>query len=376
MTINDMRTDKQVIEQLLEGTGIVIDGNKAWDLRVNNPQLYSRILAEGSLGFGEAYMEGWWDCDALDDFFYRILKLKLDERIPFNWKTFFYLLGARLFNQQTKSRSMEVAERHYDIGNDIYQQMLDKRMIYSCAYWQKAQNIDDAQEAKLDLICQKLKLESGMRLLDIGCGWGGLAQYAAEKYKISVVGITLSEQQVVIARRVNLGLPVEIRLQDYRDLHEKFDRIVSVGMFEHVGYKNYGTLIQSVFENLTDDGIFLLHTIGGNKSVNSTDPWINKYIFPNSMLPSIKQIADAIQGRFIMEDWHNFGIYYDRTCMAWFEKFQENWAGLSKSYDETFHRMWNYYLCVSAASFRARKNNLWQIVLTKQQRQESYQSVR
>lgn len=376
MTINDMRTDKQVVEQLLEGTGIVIDGDNPWDLKVNNPQLYERILTNGSLGFGEAFMDGWWDCDALDDLFYRILKLKLDERIPFNWKTFFYLLKARVFNQQTKSRSMEVAVKHYDIGNDIYQHMLDKRMVYSCAYWKKAQNIDEAQEAKLDLICKKLKLESGMRLLDIGCGWGGLAQYAAEKYQVSVVGITLSEQQVIIARQVNLGLPVEIRLQDYRDLHEKFDRIVSVGMFEHVGYRNYGALIRAAYESLTDDGIFLLHTIGGNRSVNSTDPWINKYIFPNSMLPSIRQIADAIQGLFIMEDWHNFGSYYDRTCMEWLKKFEESWPELSSIYDETFYRMWKYYLSVSAASFRARKNNLWQIVLTKQQRQEFYQSVR
>jgi cyclopropane-fatty-acyl-phospholipid synthase len=371
-----MRTDKQVIEQMLEKTGIIINGNNPWDLKVNNPLLYKRILSQGSLGLGEAYMEGWWDCTALDEFFFRVFKLKLDKDIPFNWKTFFYMLRARLFNQQTKFKSKEVAMKHYDIGNDIYQKMLDKLMIYSCAYWKNAKDIDEAQEKKLDLICRKLKLEPGMSLLDIGCGWGGLARYAAERYGVLVVGITLSEEQLAIARQVNQGLPVEIRLQDYRDLHEKFDRIVSVGMFEHVGYKNYSTLMKIASENLVDDGIFLLHTIGGNESVNSTDPWINKYIFPNSMLPSIEQIAKAIKGRFIMEDWHNFGVYYDRTCMEWLKKFEEHWPELHKNYDDAFYRMWKYYLCASAASFRARKNNLWQIVLTKQQRLESYISIR
>jgi cyclopropane-fatty-acyl-phospholipid synthase len=321
-------------------------------------------------------MNGWWDCNALDEFFFRVFKKRLDKSVQLNLNTIFHIAKARMFNQQTKSKSMEVAVRHYDIGNDLYQKMLDKRMIYSCAYWENAKDLDEAQERKLDLICRKLKLESGMRLLDIGCGWGGLAQYAAEKYNVSVVGVTLSEQQVVIARKVNKGLPVEIRLQDYRDLHEKFDRIVSVGMFEHVGYKNYRTLMKIVSENLINEGIFLLHTIGGNESVSNTDPWINKYIFPNSMLPSIEQIAKAIEGEFVVEDWHNFGFFYDRTCMEWLKKFEINWPELSKNYDGTFYRMWKYYLSVCAASFRARKNNLWQIVLTKPEKLEPYFSVR
>ena len=372
-----MRSAKQVVERILDGSGIVINGPNRWDIQVNNPKFYERIFSHGSVGLGEAFMEGWWDCIALDELFFTIFEKRLDKKIPVDLTTFFYLVKSRLFNQQTRSRSMEVAVRHYDIGNDIYQKMLCKRMIYSCAYWDNANNLDEAQERKLDLICRKLKLKSGMRLLDIGCGWGGLAQYAAEKYNVSVVGITLSEQQVIVASQVCRGLPVEIRLQDYRDIHEKFDRIVSVGMLEHVGYKNYDTLMKAAHENLADDGIMLLHTIGeGNKSVNSTDPWINKYIFPNSMLPSVEHMANAMGSKFIMEDWHNFGVHYDRTCMEWLKNFENGWPELSKNYNDTFYRMWKYYLSASAASFRAKKNHLWQIVLTKRGNLTPYESIR
>lgn len=371
-----MSSSSKVIEQLLEGTGIRINGSNPWDMRVHNEKLYNRILGNGSVALGESYMEGWWDCDALDDFFSRVLRQKLDKKIASNASAFFHIAKARLFNLQSKNKASNSVRWHYDIGNELYQKMLDKRMVYSCGYWKDTKNLDDAQEAKLNLICRKLQLGKGMRLLDIGCGWGGLAQYAAERYEVSVVGITLSEQQAIIARQVNNGLPVEIRLQDYRDLRETFDRIVSVGMFEHVGYKNYRALMRVAWENLTDDGIFLLHTIGGNESVNSSDPWIDKYIFPNSMLPSIEQIAKAIEGLFIMEDWHNFGRYYDLTCMAWFKNFEQNWLQLELDYDHTFYRMWRYYLCMSAATFRARKNQLWQIILTKPDRKGIYISVR
>lgn len=367
---------KTTVEKLLGPTGININGSNPWDLQVHNEKLYERILARGSLGFGEAYMEGWWDCNALDELFVRILKYDLDKRLPFNFPVLFSLLKARLFNLQTLQRSKKVALQHYDIGNDLYEKMLDKRMIYSCAYWKDTDNLDQAQENKLDLICRKLQLEPGMRLLDIGCGWGGLAAYAAEKYKANVVGVTISAEQLKIAQSRAAGLPVEIRLLDYRKLDDRFDRVVSVGMFEHVGYKNYRTFMESAHKNLTNDGLFLLHSIGGNTSVQHTDPWIDKYIFPNSMLPSIRQIGTAAEGLFVMEDWHNFGPYYDRTCMAWLEKFEDNWKELSQHYNDTFYRMWRYYLSVSAASFRARKNQLWQVVFTKPGYRQLYQTIR
>ena len=202
-------------------------------------------------------------------------------------------------------------------------------------------------------------------MLEIGCGWGSFAKYAAETYGAEVVGITVSKEQVELARKRCKGLPVEIRLQDYREINEPFDHIVSLGMIEHVGNKNYRTYMQTVHRCLKDDGIFLLHTIGSNISVYTTDAWIAKYIFPNSHLPSIRQLALATEGLFVMEDWQNFGAYYDKTLMAWFQNFDAGWDKVKSNYSEQFYRMWKYYLLSCAGSFRARKNQLWQVVFSK-----------
>jgi len=279
-------------------------------------------------------------------------------------------------NLQSKSRSYEVGKKHYDIGNDVYKKMLDKRMVYSCGYWEKAKNLDQAQEAKLDLICKKLNLKKGQRILDIGCGWGSFAKYAAEKYRVKVVGITISKEQVKLAKKLCKGLPIEIRLQEYRDLNEKFDHIVSIGMFEHVGYKNYKTYMKIVSRNLKPNGLFLLHTIGRNTSVTTLVPWVNKYIFQNSMLPSPKQITAAAEGLFVLEDWHNFRADYDKTLMQWYKNFTRNWNKIKNSYDDRFYRMWTYYLLSSAGLFRARKGQLWQIVFSKNGVAEGYKSIR
>ncbi|MDY0044740.1 MAG: cyclopropane fatty acyl phospholipid synthase, partial [Syntrophales bacterium] len=303
---------KDIAQKMLNSAGIVINGDAPSDITVYNEDLYERVLTKGSLGFGEAYMDGWWDCKKLDDFFCRILSHKLDTEV-LNINDSLRVIKARLLNQGRKSLAFEIGRCHYDIGNDLYRQMLDKRMIYSCGYWKEAHDIDTAQEKKLELICRKLDLKPGMRLLDIGCGWGGTAKYAAEHYGADVVGVTVSEEQVKLAREFCKNLPVEIKLQDYRDIEGIFDRIVSVGMVEHVGVKNYPIYFKIAREHLKEDGIFLLHTIGSNKSQVNTDPWIERYIFPNSMLPSGKQLLEASEEYFVMEDWHNFGAYYDRT---------------------------------------------------------------
>jgi cyclopropane-fatty-acyl-phospholipid synthase len=371
-----MGSSKQIITNMFAAGGITVNGDKPWDMQVHNEKLYDRILSGGSIGFGESYMDGWWDCDNLDDLFFRIQYHRVDNMIPQDLNTLFYFLKSKFSNRQTKVRAKEVAYKHYDIGNYLYEKMLDKHMQYSCGYWETAKTLEEAQEAKLDLICRKLKLEKGMRVLEIGCGWGGFAKYAAEKYGVSVVGITISEQQAIIARQVNEGLPVEIRMQDYRDVNEQFDRIVSIAMLEAVGYRNFREYMEVAAKNLTDDGIFFIHTIGGNYNAKITDPWIDKYIFPNGMLPSVSQLHTAWKGLFILEDWHNFGPYYDPTLMAWRKNFEDNWDSIKKDYDETFYRMWRYYLSCSAASFRSRKNHLWHIVLTKPKHLGIYQSVR
>ena len=367
---------KQIVQDLIDHADIRINGKRPWDIQVNNQDLYPRVLAGGSLALGESYMDGWWECQAIDQLFDRFLKARLDTKIRVPRRLMWNAIKARIINQQRKSKAYVIGERHYDIGNDLFKNMLDKRMNYSCGYWKNTKTLDEAQEEKLDLIYRKLKLKPGMTVLDIGCGWGSLERFAAEKYHVKVVGITVSKEQVRLARKLCKGLDVEIRLQDYRDLKEKFDCVVSVGMFEHVGYKNYRKFIKVVDHCLKDGGLFLLHTIGGNKSVTSNDPWIDKYIFPNSMLPSANQITQAYEDIFNLEDWHSFGTHYDKTLMAWHKNFNKNWNKIKIYYDERFRRMWNYYLLSCAGSFRAHKNQLWQIVFSKIESQVDYKSIR
>jgi len=334
------------------------------------------VLAGGSLALGESYMDGWWDCKALDQLVYRVLKAELDKEVKGSFKMMKNVLKAKIFNLQRKSRAYVIGERHYDIGNELYKNMLDKRMNYSCGYWKNAKTLDEAQEAKLDLICKKIMLKPGMTVLDVGCGWGGFVKFAAEKYDAKVVGITVSKEQVELAKQLCKGLNVDIRLQDYRDLKEKFDSVVSVGMIEHVGYKNYREYMKVVDRCLKEDGLFLLHTIAGNNSVHSGEPWIDKYIFPNGMLPSAKQLTTATEGIFVLEDWHNFGTDYDKTLITWHHNFNNNWDKIKHKYDERFFRMWNFFLLSCAGSFRANKNQLWQIVYSKKGVEGGYESVR
>lgn len=363
------------IEQLLEGTDIQINGTRPWDIRVKDPRFYARVLAENSLGFGESYMDGWWECEALDQLMERIAKANIQSKLKPSFKLLQDAALALITNRQSKDRAFMVGQAHYDLGNDLYQAMLDQRLTYTCGYWKDAKTLDEAQEAKLDLICKKIGLKAGQRVLDIGCGWGSFAGYAAEKYGAKVVGITVSKEQLELAKERCKGLDVEFRLQDYREVNEQFDHIISIGMFEHVGYKNYRTYFKIVNRCLKDNGIFLLHTIGGSFSVKKTDAWIEKYIFPNGMLPSIAQIGKSIEKLFEMEDWHNFGPYYDRTLMAWYHNVEANWSELSKRYDERFHRMWSFYLLSCAGMFRARSIHLWQIVLSKEGIKGGYQRI-
>ena len=352
-------------KELLSQADIRINGSRAWDIQLHHTGFFKRVLQQGSLGLGESYMEGWWDCERLDILFCKILKAKLDQQMPGNLKDILRIASARLFNLQSRSRAWIVGKEHYDIGNDLFALMLDPHMQYSCGYWKDATTLNDAQNAKLKMICEKLQLKPGMRLLDIGCGWGGLAEYAARHYGVAVEGVTISKEQQKMAQQRCEGLDVNILLQDYRDLDKHYDRIVSVGMFEHVGPKNYDTYFSIADRCLKPDGLFLLHTIGSNKKGMSVDPWINKYIFPNGCLPAISHIAEASESRFVMEDWHNFGSDYDKTLMAWHERFNQAWPELSSCYSATFRRMFNYYLCACAGAFRARDIELWQVLFSR-----------
>ncbi len=366
---------KKAIETLLEGTDIQINGSRPWDIQVHNEQFYPRVLSSGSLALGESYMDGWWDCDHLDQFMDRFLRADLDKRVRSSSVVISGLL-AHLVNVQAGRRAFVIGERHYDTGNDLFEKMLDARMTYTCGYWKDAKTLDEAQEAKLDLVCRKIGLKKGDHVLDIGCGWGSFLIYAAEKYGARGMGLTVSKEQAAFAQTRAKQLPIEIHLQDYRTTRGSFDHVISLGMFEHVGIKNYRTFMELVSRVLKDEGIFLLHTIGSSTSKTTTDPWFEKYIFPNSLVPSISQIARASEGLFVMEDWHNFSAYYDLTLMQWYKHIEKAWPELSQTYSEGFHRMWRYYLLASAGSFRSRSSQLWQIVFSKQGVPGGYRSIR
>ena len=372
------KTVPKVLLALAVEAGFRFNGDCPWDIRVIDPRFYGRILMNGSLGFGEAYMEGWWECERLDQLLHRLLSVDADRHVErlFSLRSIGEIARHALFNLQSGRRAFEIGERHYDIGNDVFETMLDPTMTYSCAYWQQASTLEEAQLNKLDLICRKLDLRSGERLLDIGCGWGGLLRYAAENYGVEAVGITVSKEQQKLARERCSALPVRIELMDYRELAGKFDKIVSVGMFEHVGPRNYKSFFSIIESLLKDQGLFLLHTIGHYQATRKLDPWIDKYVFPNGRLPSAADISRALEGRFLIEDWHNFGPDYDRTLTAWWENFERGWPLLKGKYGERFFLMWKYYLMSCAGFFRSRQGQLWQLTLTKRTRSGLYRSVR
>ena len=362
-----MRTLRQrhAVTELLESVDIRIDGDRPWDIRVHDPRFFDRVLAEGALGFGESYMDGWWDSEALDQCLERIFRARLDQMARRNRELMLLALKARLTNRQSRRRAFEVGRRHYDIGNDLYRAMLDPWLQYTCAYWGEGDDLAAAQERKLELICRKLQLEPGMKVLDLGCGWGGFAAYAARRHGVQVLGVTVAEQQVKLGRELWRDDAVELRLCDYREVDGVFDRVVAIGLLEHVGYKNYRTFFQVVHDRLAPDGVALVHTIGGNRSMRHANPWIDRYIFPNGMLPSITQVGAATENLLVIEDLHNIGPHYDPTLMAWHRRFEAAWPSLRDRYGERFRRMWNFYLLSCAGGFRARNTQLWQFVLTR-----------
>lgn len=357
-----------IIQDLLGHAGIKVNGNKPWDIQVYDDQWYKRVWKEKSLGFGESYMEGLWDCKCIDELIYRMFKSDLVGQVKGSIKYQMHFLSGVLFNLQSRMRSRIIAERHYDLGNDLYFSFLDPYLQYSCAYFKDTDDLEEAQQKKLDLIAGKLDLKPSDSLMDIGSGWGGLARYMAENRGCEVTGVNISKEQLKHSREFCKDLPVNFLDQDYRNITGRYDKIVSVGMFEHVGQKNYREFMQVLDSCLKDDGRVMIQTIGSNQSKKTCDPWITKYIFPNGMLPSIAQISRSAEGLLDIQHLENLGGHYDKTLMAWHSNFQKAWPELyrkNKKYDERFKRMWEFYLLSCAGGFRAGTNQLWQIVMTK-----------
>ena len=363
---------KEHVAALLRAAGIEINGGNPWDLQVRDERLYARVLADGTLGAGEAYMDGWWDAAKLDEFFVRIHAGGIDRRLV-TAGVLAQVAWSKLANQQGRRLSRRVARRHYDLSNELYVSMLGRTMQYTCAYYGPDgadQTLDEAQDRKLDLIARKLRLQPGMSVLELGGGFGGLARHLAIHHGCRVVSYNISREQVEFARAWCDGLPVEFRLQDYREAAsdpQTYDRVVSIGLMEHVGPKNYRRFFEMARARLAPGGLALVHTIGGNVSMVTTDRWISRYIFPGGVIPSEQQLTAAKEGLFVLEDWHNFGPDYDRTLLAWDENFQAAGPTLGQhpAMDERFYRMWRYYLNSCAGAFRARTLHLWQLVLSR-----------
>ncbi|MCB0334814.1 MAG: cyclopropane fatty acyl phospholipid synthase [Bdellovibrionales bacterium] len=345
--------------------------------------IVNSYLGKGVYGLGEAYMQGLWDVPRLDEFMFKIFTTHENRRrLPW-WSLAQYLAKELLLNPQAGQGAYEIAERHYDLGNDLFEVMLDKTMTYTCGYWQDSKSLDAAQEAKLELLCRKLHLKPGQRILDIGCGWGNFAEYAARNYEVEVVGVTVSREQAHFARERCQDLPVTIQLQDYRDCSGTYDAIVSIEMIEAVGKRNLKTFYQVVQNHLKPQGLFGLQVISSetlsrhsHKRLDQFLMWILKNIFPNGYLPQLHELVAPCKTGLVLEDWHSFGVDYDKTLMAWHSNFENGWSSLKETYGEEFHRKWNFYLLSCAALFRARLVQLYQIVYSKGGITHGYQSFR
>jgi cyclopropane-fatty-acyl-phospholipid synthase len=387
-----LRGSEVIIRDLLAAIGIEVGGSGPLEIRVNDDRFYDRVLSQGAFGLAESYVDGWWDADRLDQVICRMLEEDLISRVPRDWRTATAWLRAQVVNLQSVARASQVAHAHYDLGNDFFAAMLGRSMTYSCGYWTAgslgpaATSLEQAQDRKLELICKKLDVGPGDHVLDIGCGWGSFARWAAEHAGARVTGVTVSEPQAAFAREHCKGLPVDIQVLDYRSSEVlrrgPFTKVVSIGMFEHVGNKNYRTFMQTARDAMgpdARDGMMLLHTIGRSGWCESFDAWVDRNLFPNSMLPAMSEISEAVARLFVIEDWHNFGGDYDKTLMSWHANFERAIAEKNPCVpgSERFRRMWRYYLLAFAGSFRARvRMQLWQVVLSRRGVRPGYRSIR
>jgi cyclopropane-fatty-acyl-phospholipid synthase len=355
---------ERTMRSLLESADVRVGGSRPHDIQVHDRDFYVRVLREGRLGLGESYVDGQWDTGALDELTARLIRSGVRPPV-LGWRSAFHVAAARVWNLQNAVRARRSVERHYDIGNDLYQAMLGETLAYTCAYWKWAGDLDEAQRAKLDLVCRKLDLRPGMKVLELGCGWGTFARHAAETYGAHVTGYTVSREQVALGTELCRGLPVDLHLADYRSACGTYDAVVSIGLMEHVGPKNHRLYMETVDRCLRPGGIAFVHTIGSNRNQVLIDAWFHRYVFPNAAIPSLAQITAAMDGMFVPEDVHNIGPHYDRTLMAWSRNFERAWPRLRAHYGERFRRIWRYYLLSSAGAFRARFMQLYQIVMTR-----------
>jgi len=344
-----------------------------WGLKIDDASVRRGIARGGIVALGEAYERSEWDCDDLESFMYRVFTSAPPRLSRAAWaRLILAALDQRLFNRQRGRGAFDIGMKHYDLGNALFSSMLDESMSYTSGYWARAQTLAEAQEAKLDLICKKLNLQRGQRVLDIGCGWGNFAQFAATRYGARVTGVTVSKEQAALAREHCQGLPVDIRMQDYRAVEGTFDHVVSIEMIEAVGRKNIPAFYKTVDRVLADGGRSVIQAISGDTLSRTSDRgldqyilWLLRYIFPDGYLPKARELIPSRGTNLQVDGWQRLTDDYPQTLRAWARRFNDNWDRLKDSYDEAFRRRWNFYLFGCAAAFRAGLVNVSQVVYRK-----------
>jgi cyclopropane-fatty-acyl-phospholipid synthase len=359
---------QRVIESILEPQDIHINGNRPWDMVVRDERVFRDIVTRGSLGLGNAYTQGWWDSPALDEWMYRVSQspaLRSARTLTHIIPNALATASEFLYNTQSLPRSQHVLKKHYELNLPLFANMLDPLMQYSCAHFGNTKTLPEAQVEKLDLIARKLEISERDTLLDIGSGWGGLAKYFSENKGCSVTGINISQKQIQFSEKFAPSQKVSFQNRDYRQIEGIFDKVVSVGMFEHVGPQNYRAFMKSAHKALRPGGLLLIQSITKSTSDKICDPWIKRNIFPNSHIPSLAQVSAAAEDLFVLESVQNIGEHYDKTLMCWHKNFTKNWEKISPSFDSAFQRKWTYYLLTCAGVFRARELGCCQVLFRK-----------
>ncbi|MCM2304160.1 MAG: cyclopropane fatty acyl phospholipid synthase [Elusimicrobia bacterium] len=350
---------------LLSRAGIAVGGGRPWDIRVADPEFYRRALTGGGPALGESYADGWWEADRLDEVFHRLFRAGLHERLaPGPWPGLRALAG-RFRDFRASLRSHGSAGARSGPGGDVFQAMLGARMSFTCAYWKGARNLDEAVEGGMELVCRKLELKRGMSVLDLGCGWGAFARYAAERHGVSVTGVDIDAERVKLGRELCKGLPVALRVQDHKEVRGRFDRVVSIGLMENVALGDYRASMAAAAQCLKADGIALIHAVGRNDGALRVDPWLDRSLFPDGAAPTLARLAGAMEGHFVAEDVHNLGPHYDPTLLAWHDNLARRWPELRGRYGDRAYRTLKVSLLCAAGGFRARRSQLFQIVMTR-----------